>query len=152
MQISLITIVWSMIASVCFTLAGINFLVWCRNRKAWANLLFCLTAVPTAVFALCELWMIRAETPAKFATVLKWGHVAVWLLVVSLVGFVRLYLKAGRPWLAWTVCGLRTAALLLNFLVGQNLNYREVTSLRHIPLLGEPASIGVGASNPCMIV
>jgi hypothetical protein len=30
---------------------------------------------------------------------------------VSLVGFVRLYLRAGRLWLAWTVCGLRTLSL-----------------------------------------
>ena len=79
-------------------------------------------AIGAAAFACCELRMMGAETPAEYATVLKWGHVAVWLIVVSLVGFVRLYLNAGRPWLAWTVCALRTIALALNFLVGQNLN------------------------------
>ena len=115
MQISLITVIWSMIAAVCFTLAAIYLLVWRRNHTAWANLLFCLTAVSTAAFAFCELRMMRAETPAEFATTLKWAHVPVWLLVVSLVGFVRFYLKAGRTWLAWMVCGLRTLALLLNF-------------------------------------
>jgi two-component system sensor kinase FixL len=103
---SLITIIWSMIASACFTLAGINILVWCRNRKAWANLLFSLTAISTGAFAFCELWMMRAETPAEFATVLKWGHVAVWLLVVSLVWFVQLYLKTGRAWHGRLVFGI----------------------------------------------
>ena len=81
-----------MSASACLTLAGINFLVWSRNRRSWANLLFSLTATSTAAFAFCELWMMRADTPAEFATVLKWGHVAVWLLLVSLVWFARLYL------------------------------------------------------------
>ncbi len=152
MQISLITVIWSMIASACFTLAGINFLVWCRNRKAWANLLFSLTAISTGAFAFCELWMMRAETPAEFATVLKWGHVAVWLLVVSLVWFVRLYLKTGRAWLAWMTCGLRTLALVLNFLTGQNLNYREITRLQHIPFLGETVQIAEGVPNPWMLV
>jgi two-component system sensor kinase FixL len=105
-----------------------------------------------AAFAFCELWMMRAETPTEFATVLKWGHVAVWVLVISLIGFVRLYLKAGRPWLAWIVCGLRTLALPLNFLVGQNLNYREITGLSHIRFLGESVAIAEGVHNPWMVI
>src|SRR5271157_195748 len=116
---NLITILWSMSASACLTLAAINFLVWSRNRKAWANLFFSLVATGTAGWAFSELRMMLAGTPAEFATVLKWGQVAVWLLVLSLVGFVRVYLQAGRLWLVWTVCGMRTLALVLNFLVGR---------------------------------
>ena len=141
-----------MSASACLTLAAINFLVWCRDRKAWAYVFFALLAIGAAAFAWCELRMMHAETPAEFATVLKWGHVAVWLIVVSLVGFVRLYLDAGRPWLAWTVCGLRTLALVLNFVVGQNLNYLEITRLRHISFLGETVHIAEGVPNPWMLV
>ena len=149
---SLITIIWSMSASACLTLAAINLMAWFRDRKALANLLFSLFATGTAVFAFCELRMMRAGAPAEFATVLKWGHVAVWLLVLSLVGFVRLYLNAGRPWLAWMVYGLRTLALALNFLVGQNLNYREVIRLRPISFLGETVQIAEGVPNPWMLV
>jgi len=149
---SWVTITWSMIASACLTLAAINFLTWCRNREAWANLFFSLLATGTTAFAFCELGMMRVATPAQFGTVLKWAHVPTWLIVVSLVGFVRLYLKAGRPWLAWTVCGLRTLALALNFLVGQNLNYLEVTRLRSIPFLGESVQIPDGVHNPWMLV
>ena len=144
---SLITIIWSMSASACLTLAGINFMVWYQNRKVWANLIFSLLATGTAAWALCELWMMRAETSAEFATVLRWGHVAVWLLILSLVGFVRVYLKAGRRWLAWTVCGMRTFLLVINFLVGQNLNYLEVTRLGHMRLLGETVAIAEGVPN-----
>ena len=152
MQIDLITLIWSMIASACLTLAGIQLLVWCKTRNAWPNLLFSLTAVSTAAFAFCELRMMRASTPAEFASTLKWGQVPVCLLVVSLVGFVRVFLKAGQPSLAWTVCGLRTLALLLDFSVGQNLNYREITRLRHIPFLGESVQIAEGVPNPWMLV
>ena len=152
MEISLVTVIWSMIASACLTLAGIQLLVWCKTRDAWPNLLFSFTAVSTAAFAFCELRMMRASTPAEFASTLKWGQVPVWLLVVSLVGFVRVLLKAGRPSLAWAVCGLRTFALLLDFSVGQNLNYREITRLRHIPFLGESVQIAEGVPNPWMLV
>jgi len=141
-----------MSASACLTLAAINFLVWCRDRKAWANVLFSLLAIGTAAFAWCELRMMRAETPAEFANVLKWGHVAVWLIVVSLAGFIRLYLNAGRPWLAWTICGLRTLALVLNFLVGQNLNFLQIIRLRQISFLGETVHVAEGVHNPWMLV
>jgi PAS domain S-box-containing protein len=149
---SWVTILWSMTAAACLTLAAIQFLVWCHRRTMWADLLFTLTATGVAVYAGCELWMIRAVTPAQFATALRWLQVPTWVVVVSLAGFVRLHLHAGRRWLAWSVFALRSLALLLNFLVGQNLNYREVTRLRHVPFLGESASLGVGVSNPCMIV
>jgi PAS domain-containing protein len=78
--------------------------------------------------------------------------VAVWVVVVPLAAFVRLYLKAGRPWLAWTVWVSRTVALVLNFLVGQNLNYREITRLQQVRFLGEPAQIAEGVHNPWMVV
>ena len=149
---SWITVIWSMTAAACLTLAAIHFLVWCQRRTVWADLVFTLTSVGVAVFAACELSMMLAQTPEQFAAALRWIQVPTWVIVVSLVGFVRLHLRAGRPWLAWSVIALRSLALLLNFLVGQNLNYREVSRLRHIPFLGESVSLGVGVSNPWMLV
>jgi PAS domain S-box-containing protein len=149
---SWVTIIWAMVASACLTLAAVNLLVWCKKRTAWANLLFSLTAVGTAGMAYCELWMMQTETPGQFGTALRWLHVPAWALLLALVGFVRLYLLAGRPWLAWSFVGLRTLSLLLDFLVGQNLNYREITRLRHIPFFGESVSVAEGVANPCMLV
>ena len=34
---SWVTVIWSMIATVCVTLAGIYLLVWRKNRAAWAG-------------------------------------------------------------------------------------------------------------------
>jgi hypothetical protein len=149
---SWVTIIWSMVASACLTLAAVYFLVWSKKRTAWANLFFSSAAVATAAMAFCELGMMRAETPGQFGTALRWIHVAAFVVIVSLIGFVLFYMRAGRPWLAWTICSLRAFSVLLNFLTGQNLNYREVTGLRHIPFLGESVSVGEGVSNPWMLV
>ena len=149
---SWVTVIWSMIAAACLTLAAAHLLVWFRRRTAWANLLFSLTAVATAGVAACELWAMRAQTPEEFGAALRWAHVPYWVVVVSLVGFVRTYLRAGRPWLAWTVCGLRTLSLLLNFVLTPNLNYREITALRPVRFFGESVSVAVGVPNPWMLV
>jgi PAS domain S-box-containing protein len=149
---SWVTIIWSMAASASLTMAAMNLLIWWKQRSAWANLLFSLTAMGVAAFAYCELSMMRAQTPAEFATALRWGHVAIWFVVVPLVGFLRLYLHAGRLWLAWLVCGTRTLALLLNFSIGQNLNYLEVVRLIPVSLFGEPVFVAQGVPNPWQVV
>ena len=149
---SWVTIIWSMSAGACLTLAFLQFIVWCKNRAARANLVFALGAVAVAVFAGLELALMRAETPAQFGTVARWIHVPAWVLILSIVAFVRLYLNAGRRWLAWTVVAVRTLALILNFVLSPNINYRKLTALRHMAFLGEPVSVPVGVPNPWMLV
>jgi two-component system sensor kinase FixL len=149
---SWVTIIWAMIASACLTLALVHVLLWWRRREARANLLFALTAGATALFGGCELWMMRADTPVVFGMAVQWAHAPAWVLIVSLVGFVRLYLRAGRLWLAWTVCGVRTLSLILNFVCTPNLNYREISALRHVSFLGDTVVVAEGVPNPWMLI
>src|SRR5271170_7621535 len=150
---SWVTVIFSMTASACLTLGLIYGLIWWRQRDAWVNLLFALTAIGTAATAASDLAQLQADSTAHLAAAIRGSHVANWLMLLPLAGFVRLYLRAGRWWLLWTVCGLRTASLLLNFLTGQNLNYREITRVSHVPFLGDTvSSIGDGVVNPWMIV
>ena len=95
---------------------------------------------------------MRAETPEDFARVTRWIHVPGWVLIVSIVAFVRLYLNAGRRWLAWTVVAVRTLSLILNFVLSPNINFREITAVRHVRFLGESVSIPQGVPNPWMLV
>lgn len=149
---SILELIWGMMTGACVVVAAVHGLVWLRRRSARAHLLFAISAVGTAALALTELGMMRARTPEQLGVALQWLHVPVWLVVVSLVGFVRVHLQAGRPWLGWTVIGLRTAALALNFLFAPNLNFREVTGLRPVNFLGETVATGVGTANPWMLV
>ncbi len=150
---SWVTVVWSMDAALCFTLAGIYLLVWCKQRERWEHLLFSCSALAAGVIAGFELASMQAETTAQYGAVLRWAHLPVWMLFVSVVWFVHLYLRAGRRWLVWTVCGLRTLVLVLNFLFKPNLNFREITSLRHLSWWGgETVSAPVGVPNPWTLV
>src|SRR5205823_4999109 len=80
-----------------------------------------------------ELAMMHAETVEQYQALVRWIHVPVWVLIVSFIVFVRLYLHAGRPWLAWSICGLRTLVLILNFIFTSSINYRQITGLRQFP-------------------
>jgi len=144
---------WSMDAALCFTLAGIYLLVWWKQRDGWVHLLFACSAVAAGVIAGYELASMGAETTAQYGLLVRWAHLPVWMVIVSIVWFVRLYLRAGRPWLAWSICGLRTLALVLNFVFTPNLNYREITGLRHLQWWGgETVSAPVGVPNPWTLV
>lgn len=141
-----------MVASACLTLAGIHALVWWRERQALGNLWFSMAALGTAGMGACEYAMMRSSSPAEFGVALQWLHVPAWVIVVSLVGFVRVFLRAGRPSLAWAVCGVRTLSLGLDLIQSPNLNYRVITGLRQVGFLGDTVSIAEGVSNPWMLV
>jgi PAS domain S-box-containing protein len=150
---SWITVVWSTNAAACLTLAAIYFVVWCKQRGSWMYLAFSCSAVAGAALTAFELTQLRAHTVEQYSAVLRWTQFPVWTLVVSLVIFVRLHFHAGRPWLAWSVCGLRTFALILNFILIPNLSYREITSLRRVWWWGdETVSVPVGVTNPWILV
>ena len=101
-------------------------------------------AASVAVMAGFELSLQKAATAPEYATILRGAHVAIFFLTVSLVLFVRTYLRAGPPWLAWAVITARGAALIANFLHAPNLNFESITGLRTVWLLGDRASVAVG--------
>jgi PAS domain S-box-containing protein len=67
---------------------------------------------------------------------------------VSFVAFVRLYLHAGRRWLAGSIYTLRTLALILNFIFPVSINFRAITDIHHFSWAGEIISVPVGVPNP----
>ena len=123
--------------------------VWCKQRENWVHLVFSSSAVAAAAIAAFELAMMHAETVARYEALVRWIHVPVWVLIVSFVIFVRLYLHAGRPWLAWSICGLRTLVLILNFIFTPNLNFQQITRLHQFSWWGgEVISVPIGVANP----
>ena len=135
-------------AGACLTLAGFYCLVWCKQRENWVYLLFSSSAVAAAAIAAFELAMMHAGTVGRYEALVRWIHVPTWVLVVSFVSFVLLFLHAGRPWLAWSICGLRTLVLILNFIFTPSINFRQITSLRQFSWGGEIISVPVGVANP----
>src|SRR6266576_2909164 len=143
-----ITVIWSMNAGACLTLAAFYGAVWSKQRANRAYLLFSCSAVAAAVISAFELRMLNATTVEQYQLLMRWIHVPVWVLTVSFVAFVRLYLNAGRPWLAWSIYALRTLVLILNVIFSVSVNFSRITDIRHFPWGGEIISVPVGVPNP----
>jgi len=119
-------------AAACLTLAGCYFAVWCKQRQRLAYLLFSCSAIAAAAISAFELWMLNSTTVKQYEPLLRWIHAPTWVLTLSFVAFVRLYLHAGRVWLAWSICGLRTVVLILNFIFPRNLPPDSTHSFREM--------------------
>ncbi len=149
---SWITILYVMTAALSATIAGIYLAAWLMQRDAWAYLMFVLLAFSIAGLAATELWMLRAQTPADYATALRWLHVPVWSGFLALVGLVQLRLRPRFVWVGWLAVGLRTVSLVANFTSGLNLNHLALTEIAHVSLLGEPVATAVAVTpNPWML-
>jgi PAS domain S-box-containing protein len=144
---------WPMIGATSLTLGLIYLLVWLRQPTQYGYLLFFVTAASVAAFSIFELRLMRAAVPDEYAATLRWAHVPVFVVVVSVVGFVLLYLRSGRLWLGGAACGLRAVALVLNFRTGVNVNFEQVTAMLPVAVWGgESVFVPVGVLNPYVIV
>jgi PAS domain S-box len=145
---SWITAVWSMNAAACLTFAGFYFVVWCKQRQNLVYLFFSCSATAAAAISAFELWMLNSKTVEQYELLVRWIHVPTFVLTLSFVAFVRLYLHAGRAWLAWSIYGLRTLVLILNFIFAVSINFTAITNIRQFSWGGQLVSVPVGTRNP----
>ena len=103
-------------ATACLTLAGIYLLVWDKQREDWVYSAFSFTAVAGAALTAFELALLRARDRAIRCALALGAASRVGAVPVTGGFRAALPLRAGRPWLAWSVCGLRTLTLILNFI------------------------------------
>ncbi|MBV8098673.1 MAG: PAS domain S-box protein [Verrucomicrobia bacterium] len=126
-----------------------HLVIWFQQTNQFAYLLFSVITASVAAIAICELVLMSAQTPQEYGRVMWWAHIPIFCLVVSTVGFVRFYFNAGRWWLGVTASGLRLLDLIMNFFATPNLDYKEITSLRHLTIFGgETISVAKGVENP----
>jgi PAS domain S-box-containing protein len=146
------TVIWTGSAAICLTLAGLYFSVWIRQRYNWAFLLFSFTAISAAALAMLELNLLHAPTPSAYGEILRWMHVPAAAMIIWMVWFLHIYLRAGRRSLAWIITGLRLLILLPNFLFYPNATFAEISEIHHVVFLGETFSIPMGEINPWRVV
>ncbi|HZX90249.1 MAG TPA: PAS domain S-box protein [Rudaea sp.] len=144
---------WTGMMVVSLMLAFVYLSIWIRQRRLGVYLTFALCSMSAAAIAIVELFMMRASTPELWAQLVRWLHVPLAALFISLVLFVRLQFRASRR--SWTapLMAVALAVLAANFLTGANLDFREVSALQSISVWNSaPISVPVGEPNPWIIL
>ncbi|MBK1616954.1 hypothetical protein CKO42_00520 [Lamprobacter modestohalophilus] len=149
---SWITTLYATMAALSATLGGVYLAAWLMQREDGSYLLFVALAASVIGVAGIELWMLRAPTPEVYGLALRWLHVPIWSGISVFVILAYLRLRPRFPLIGWLALGLRTAALVPNFVSGANLNYLALTDLDQITLLGEPVVVVTGVPNPWMLM
>jgi two-component system sensor kinase FixL len=114
------------------------------TRRTWENLLFAIAALAVAGVAFGELAIMHARTPEEIGRAMQWTHVPLFFLILGIIGFVGFYFGTGRIWLGIAICVVRIAMLVINFAFPPNVNFREITGLRHFDFLGDTIAVPEG--------
>lgn len=134
---SAVVMVWSAVAAIVATLGSVHVAVWLHDRKAWANLMFSMSAFAVAAVAMCELALMHTESIPEYAAIMRWGQVPIFFLQTGILMFVALQYRTGRRGLAWAATVARFIVVVLGFFVGQTLQFRSIDALKQISLFGE---------------
>lgn len=146
---SILTVLWSMAAAACLTLAAIHFFLWLRQRASLANLIFSFAAVGAAGNAVFELVMLHATEVSTYDLAIRYSHIPIFILLISLVWFVQVYFKTAQRWLAWVITASWTVSLFINFISPHSLVYTDISAVNRIPLpWGEQFSLVEATMNP----
>lgn len=146
--LSLLTILWSMCAAACFMLALMHLGLWSRSRLRREYLISSAMAAAAGCIALLELAAMFAEDISIYLFFLKLQVACIFVMLMSLVWFVRLYLAAGSKALVAIIAVLWVAALAANFVspTGQVFTANsELVSMQ--TFWGESYSLARGETN-----
>lgn len=142
------TLVYAMLPAVCVTLGLVYGMVWLRNQHFKAYLIFSLLCLIVAGMGLAELAMMHARSPEAYGAIQRIHQVLICGGYLCTIGFFDEFMTGTWSWPVMTLCAARVITLLPNFIGATSLNYRVITRLQPIRLLGETVFIPVGQVNP----
>ena len=110
-----ITILWPMVAATCLTMAFINLRLAMSRGRRGPHLFFFTAALAVAALAVLEMMLLHAVSLGGYQAILHRVQVPLWVMVVSVAGFVKTFFGTGRNWLALAAVGLNTVVLIASF-------------------------------------
>jgi two-component system, LuxR family, sensor kinase FixL len=132
---------WLLVAAGALMLAAIHALVWLYDRRARVNLAFAIVSLGLVGIVWAELGMMYSPNAHEWGQWVRWYQVPLLLHWVAMLAFVRLYLGTGRPWLMWTIIGLRLFIVVVNFATAPNFNFQRIDTISRLNFLGEQVTI-----------
>ncbi len=147
------TIIWSMLASASIVIGVMHLFLWRQDLSRNYFLFSSVMAVAAGAVALTELALAKSHTLVDIPIILKLGNLSIGVTVVAMTWFLHRYLGTGRRWLLWTITGLWSCGIVVNFGSTWSLTFAEVTGLREMTTFwGEPYHLILGSGNPLKLL
>jgi PAS domain S-box-containing protein len=131
-----ITVTWPLMAGAVLTLGLIELQIGLAHPPRAARLMFSLSAFAMAVQCGIELAIMRTDTIASAAVLLRWGDLTVGAIFVFLTAFIWAYLGTGRKWLALACPMLYAVGWSAYLIPGRAMTYQSITGLRTVETFG----------------
>ena len=130
------------------TLMVIHLRIWFSSKNGFANLLLSMAALGATFLAVMELLQFSSTSIEQYNLIVKISHIPIFMLIVSITWFVRLYFGTGRKWIAYAITLLWIIGLIINFSVPGNLTFLQIDGLKPIhTIFGETVLIPYGKVN-----
>ncbi|HEX3085748.1 MAG TPA: PAS domain-containing protein [Pyrinomonadaceae bacterium] len=139
------------VAGVYLALGLIYLRFWWAERARTAYLAFTISCFSYMLFSWFELGMMHASTPAEYLSCAWWAFFPGSIGLVSFAWFAYLQLH-GSKLLFVTYAALRMLAVLLQLIMANGINFRQVTSVVGRTVLGETLSYPIAVPNPWMVL
>lgn len=149
---SLLTCGWIAVTSACIVLALIHARVWYVNRTAFGSAAFAVLALVIATLGALEQAIQGAFDPVEYGRLLWWFHLPALVGHVTVIWFFLAHLRAGWLPLAVACITLRTLGVAINLFQPVNINFREITAVEPVALLGDVVAVPIGVPNPLMLI
>ena len=128
-----VDLTWPMLAAASLVLGLIHAMVWLGQPRQRIHLALAIAAGSVGALVLLELDAFHATTPERMAVSMRWMHVAVATMVLSLLYVVHTWFGFGSARLALGVAVLRLLGLLVNFAGGQTSDWTGWVEFRPPP-------------------
>ena len=147
-----VELIWPLVTALSLVFGLLHLLVWRGHDREGAHLALAVAAFSLAALTVLERVALFNASPMQAATVIRWMHVPLALLVVALLFTVHVTFGTGAAWLGVSAGALRLFALLLNFTTGVNLNFLSIDRIEW-RTWGETAiAFPMGPPNPALLV
>ena len=149
MEVSPITLVWSMGAAVCLTLGGIHLLVGIgRKEGRGTHLLFAATAFSVVGVILAELLAFKAVTLEALVSAFKVSGGFQFLAWLGMVWFVVYYCRLTNLWGACLASAAFAFAAVVHLMSPYGITHDEIASFSLYGLpWGEQIALPAGSRN-----
>ncbi|NOR69079.1 MAG: PAS domain S-box protein, partial [Methylomarinum sp.] len=146
-------IAWSMCASAALILAIMHFTFWLHDKKKFFYLLSALMAFSSSLNSIVELSLMHSQSLESSKSLLRWGNLCVFGILIPMVWYVQNYFTTGKKWLAVVISVLWSVAIIINFQSPASLVFSQVTELKQsTSFWGETFTIPLGVVNPWKIL